>query len=160
MDALSAAKQAIADHDILYTGQELRSILANLIDYYETPVVAFNNRITLAPQESLSFSVVGNPHNFAPGFEPPNDTLDYSNVQMMWTAPNDAPLSTKPERINYLVRMSRELALDAVFQYGESKESAEAVRNHGLIVMLAIPYQMQIIRPKQGRSNRYEAEAK
>jgi len=78
----------------------------------------------------------------------------------MWTAPNDAPLSTKPERINYLVRMSRELALEAVFQYGDSKESAEAVHNHGLIVMLAIPYQMQIIHPKQGRSNRYEAEAK
>jgi len=35
MDALKAAKQAIADHDILYTGQELRSILANLVEYTE-----------------------------------------------------------------------------------------------------------------------------
>lgn len=57
MDALKAAKQAIADRDVLYTGQELRSILANLVEYIETPV-----RVT----------------GFAPGFEPRNDSLDYS----------------------------------------------------------------------------------
>lgn len=60
MTPLDIARQAVADRDVLYTGQELRNILANLIDYYEKPV-----------------TVTG----FAPGFEPPNDALDYSNYK-------------------------------------------------------------------------------
>lgn len=60
LSPLQAAKQAIADPGTHYTEQELRSILANLVEYIETPV-----RVT----------------GFAPGFEPPNDTLDYSNYK-------------------------------------------------------------------------------
>jgi len=60
MTPLQAAKQAIADKDVLYTGQELRSILANLVEYIEKPV-----RVT----------------GFAAGFEIPNDSLDYSNYK-------------------------------------------------------------------------------
>lgn len=57
MTPLDAAKQAIADTDVLYCQAELRSILANLVEYIEKPV-----RVT----------------GFAPGFEIPNDQLDMS----------------------------------------------------------------------------------
>jgi len=71
MNPIEAAKQAIADTDVLYCQGELRAIMANLVEYHEATIAA------LIASYETPVRVTG----FAPGFEVPNDALDYSNYK-------------------------------------------------------------------------------